>query len=117
MYQSKEWYRERELTKLVLRKTSSPSTSDYNQARRLMKKFYKLCEVSERNLILNNDPNKKYLKSTIRSGKKEHKIFHILETKFRTTYGLTLYYSGFFPAIGIKNGKTGRFTEIITRYF
>lgn len=44
--------REREIERLVTFKTSNPTEQDYNEARRNMNSFYRLCGLCETNLNL-----------------------------------------------------------------
>lgn len=108
--------REKELDRLVAFKTDSPTEADYTEARRLMRSFYRLCGLCERNLYLANDERTCNLRSTKASEEREEKWRKRLNKQFSDVYGLELVYCGFCPSIGIKN-EHGGFSEKITRWF
>lgn len=108
--------REKELGRLVAFKTDTPTESDYTEARRIMNSFYRLCGLAETNLYLANDERTANRESTKRSEEREAKWCERLSKEFQPIYGLTLFYSGYAPSIGIKY-ENGGVAEQITRHF
>lgn len=108
--------RERELKALVAFKTSNPTEEDYNEAKRNMNSFYRLCGLCETNLNLANDARRCNTSSTKRSEEREANWHKRLDKIFYDTYGLNLVYCGYMPSIGVKM-ENGGFSERISRYF
>lgn len=108
--------RERELTRLVSFKTNNPTNEDFNEARRNMNSFYRLCGLCERNLYLANDERTCNRFSTKQSEEREDRWYKRLNKVFHETYGLNLVYCGYCPSIGVKDEHRG-FYEKITRFF
>lgn len=108
--------REREVKRLALLKTSTPTEQDYNEARKNMNSFYRLCGLCETNLNLANDERRCNSSYTKRSEERESKWHERLDKIFHDTYGLNLAYCGYCPSIGVKN-ENGGFSERISSYF
>ena len=108
--------REKELDRLVRFKTDSPVESDYEEARKIMNSFYRLCGLCETNLYLANDERRCNTRYTKASEGKEDKWYRRLDKTFHDTYGLNLCYCGYAPSIGVKC-ENGGFAEKITRWF
>ena len=108
--------REREIPRLVAFKTANPTEADFAEARKLMRSFYRLCGLSERNLYLTNEERTCNLTSTKRSEEKEHAWWKRLDRAFHDTYGLNLVYCGFMPSI-VTVGEHGGVSEQIQRFF
>lgn len=117
VFASTEKLREMELENLVRRGLGGNDPSCYNQARKLMHKFYDLCKLSERNMIRTNSERYRGKWYTKKLERKEAKIFHRLNKVFHDHYGLNLYYLGYMPAIGEYNPDMGFYSERIKRYF
>lgn len=109
--------REKEIDRLVSYRTNEPTENDYNEARRLMTSFYRLCGLAERNLYLANDERTCNRKSTKESEEREERWYKRLCKEFNSFCGLTLFYAGFAPSIGTRDAKTGGCAEKITRWF
>lgn len=109
--------RERELDRLVAYKTDDPTEADYAEARRLMNSFYRLCGLSERNLYLANNERTCNSKYTAESEAKEDRWYNRLKGEFEKTYGLTLFYTGYAPSIGVRYPESGGVSEKISRFF
>lgn len=108
--------RERELDRLVEYKTKNPTDEDYDEARRNMNSYYRLCGLSERNLEMQNNPILCNTGRAARSEYKEMEWHKRLNRTFEDTYGLSLVYCGYHPSIGITD-KNGGFFEKISTYF
>lgn len=108
--------RERELTRLVAYKTNAPTEADFQEARKLMNSFYRLCGLSERNLYLTNDARTCNRASTKRSEEREDAWWRRLDKLFFHTYGLNLVYCGYAPSI-CKKLSNGAVSEEIQRFF
>lgn len=108
--------RERELNELVHFKTDNPTEADYDEARKIMNSFYRLCGLCETNLYLSNDSRTANRKSTQESEEREERWMKRLNDIFQKTYGLRLVYCGYAPSIGTVK-EHGGFSEKITRYF
>lgn len=108
--------REREVKRLALLKTSTPTEQDYNEARKNMNSFYRLCGLCETNSYLVNDARRCNTSYAKRSEEKEYNWHKRLDKIFHDTYGLDLVYCGYCPSIGVKNGN-GVFSERISTYF
>ena len=108
--------REREVKRLALLKTSTPTEQDYNEARKNMNSFYRLCGLCETNLNLANNERRCNSSYTKISEARENVWYQRLNKIFHDTYGLNLVYCGYCPSIGVKN-ENGRFSERISRYF
>lgn len=108
--------RAREVDRLVLFKTKHPTEADYEEARRNMNSFYRLCGLSETNLYLSNNERSANSRYTKESEAREHRWFKRLDKTFKDTYGLRLVYCGYAPSIGEKL-EHGGFSEKISRYF
>ena len=108
--------REKELYRLVSYKTENPTQEDYNEARRIMNSFYRLCGLAETNLYLSNDERTCNLHSTKESEERESRWYDRLNKQFQEIYGLCLFYSGYAPSIGVKY-PGGGCSEKITRWF
>lgn len=108
--------REREVKRLALLKTSTPTEQDYNEARKNMNSFYRLCGLCETNLNLANDERRCNSSYTKISEARENVRYQRLNKIFHDTYGLNLVYCGYCPSIGVKN-ENGGFSERISRYF
>ena len=108
--------REREIPRLVAFKTENPTAADFEEARRLMNSFYRLCGLSERNLYLTNDARTCNLKSTHASEEKESAWWKRLNKAFHDTYGLNLVYCGYMPSI-VTVHEHGGVREEIQRFF
>lgn len=108
--------RERELSRLVSFKTTAPTEEDFQEARKLMNSFYRLCGLSERNLYLANDARTCNLASTRRSEERESKWWSRLDNLFSQTYGLNLVYCGYAPSI-CKKLANGAVSQEIQRFF
>lgn len=117
VFASTEKLREMELENLVRRGLGGNDPSCYNQARKLMHKFYNLCRLSETNMIRTNIDRYKGKWYTKKLERKEAKIFHKLNKTFNDHYGLNLFYIGYMPAIGEYNSDLGFYFEKIKRYF
>lgn len=108
--------REKQVERLALLKTSNPTEEDYNEARRNMNSFYRLCGLCETNLNLaNNERRCNSLYAKI-SELRENLWYQRLNKIFRDTYNLNLVYCGYMPSIGVKN-ENGGFSERISTYF
>lgn len=108
--------REKELARLVAFKTDSPTAADFDEARKLMNSFYRLCGLSERNLYLTNTECTCNLPSTKRSEYREMQWHERLDKAFHDTYGLNLVYCGYAPSIVTKS-EHGGVREEIQRFF
>ena len=108
--------REQEIDHLVSFKTYTPTEEDYAEARRIMNSFYRLCGLSETNLYLANDERTANTPYRHRSEEREYNWFVRLNKQFNEIYGLSLFYSGYAPSIGIKY-PGGGCAEKITRWF
>lgn len=108
--------RAREVDRLVLFKTKHPTEGDYEEARRNMNSFYRLCGLSETNLYLSNNERSANSRYTKESEAREDRWFKRLDKTFKDTYGLRLVYCGYAPSIGEKL-EHGGFSEKISRYF
>ena len=108
--------REKEIPKLVAFKTNNPCQTDFEEARRLMNSFYRLCGLAEKNLYLANTERTCNKRSTKASEEREEKWFKRLDAEFRKVYGLSLTYCGYAPSI-VKEDPHGGVSEKITRYF
>lgn len=108
--------REKELKTLVAFKTVNPTEADYQEARKNMNSFYRLCGLCETNLYLANDEKRCNSRYTQESEERENKWFDRLNKIFTDTYGLNLMYCGYCPSIGTVN-KNGGFSEKVNRYF
>ena len=84
-------------------------------ARKIMNSFYRLCGLCETNLYLANDERTCNRPSTKASAEREEKWVTRLCNALKP-YGLTLYYSGYCPSIGVKY-ENGGCAERITRWF
>lgn len=107
--------REKELGRLVAFKTDSPTEHDFEEARKLMNSFYRLCGLEEKNLYLINDERTCNLPSTGMSEKRAEKWRRRLNKELQK-YGLRLFYAGYAPSIGTVD-EHGACTEKITRFF
>ena len=108
--------RERELERLVAYKTENPTEEDFDEARKIMNSFYRLCGLAERNLYLSNDERFCNRESTKRSEEREYIWSKRLSKQFTETYGLQIFYSGYLPSIGVKY-ENGCVSEKISRFF
>lgn len=107
--------RERELSRLVQYKTDSPTEADFQEARRMMNSFYRLCGLCEREATLSNtwpDCNSRYVK---RMGDRMMAWIDRLNREFRRVYGLEFDFCGHLPHI-VKEGNRGG-ADAINRYF
>ena len=109
--------REKEIQKLVAFKTDNPTPEDFDEARRLMNSFYRLCGLAERNLYLSNDERTGNLKSTAKSEERESEWHKRLDAEFQRLYGLRLVYCGYMPSIGVRTMPGYGFAEKISRFF
>lgn len=108
--------REAELSKLVEFKTKTPTSDDYDEARRNMNSYYRLCGLSERNLEYQNNAmacNAWWVKESEDRELRWHKR---LDEIFNKTYGLSLVYCGYMPSIGIEK-ENGGFADKISTFF
>lgn len=108
--------REKELERLVAFKTDTPTDEDYAEAKRLMNSFYRLCGLAETNLYLANNERTCNSAATKRSEERESAWYDRLRKEFEEKYGLTLFYTGYAPSIGVRC-PGGGVAEKITRYF
>ena len=108
--------REREVNRLAHFKTAEPTDADYEEARKNMNSFYRLCGLCETNLYLSNDERTANRASTHASEEREERWHKRLDGIFKNTYGLRLVYCGYCPSIGVKH-EHGGFSEKINRYF
>ena len=108
--------REREIPKLVSYKTNTPCEADFEEARHLMRSFYRLCGLCERNLYLTNSETTHDKPWVIASEEKEDRWWRRLDEQFNKLYGLHLVYCGFMPSI-VKRCEHGGVAEKIYRYF
>lgn len=108
--------REMELVKLVSFRTYNPTEEDYREAKRLMNSYYRLCGLSETNLYLSNKESTCNSKYTKASEDKEMKWFKRLRREFEDYCGLTLFYTCWYPSIGLKD-EHGGVETIIHAYF
>ena len=109
--------REREVDRLARYHSENYTGEDRREACRLMNSFYRLCGLAETNLYLSNDVyycNSAYTKL---SEERERKWFERLKKQFEDFSGLTLFYAGYAPSIGIVNPETGACAERIGRWF
>lgn len=91
---------------------------DEDKAYNLCNRFYRLCGIDDRLLIMNNDyeyynRHRRYIEEQeAKADKMRDRLINDLKE-----YGLTLYYFGYLPTITeVKDGKpTG--TEALARYF
>lgn len=109
--------REKELEVLVAYKTTTPTDADFDEVRRIMNSFYRLCGLCETNLYLSNDERRCNTLYTKKSEERETKWFDRLNKQFNDIYGLQLFYCGYCPSIGIRDPKSGGCVEKITLYF
>jgi len=105
--------RERELERLVRYKTDNPTEADYQQARRMMNSFYRLCALDYRVCELENDAATANRASTRRESDRAYKWYKRLDAQFRDVYGLFLEYSGVCPHIVQRQGGA----DAVNRYF
>lgn len=110
-------HREKELETLVSFKTDRPTEEDYNEARRIMNSFYRLCGLDWRVAELVNDSRTCDKWSTKQAEKRAYDWYMRLDKEFSRVYGLRLTYCGVCPSIGIISPGTGAFFEKITRFF
>lgn len=108
--------REKELKTLVAFKTVNPTETDYQEAKRNMNSFYRLCGLCETDLYLANDEKRCNSRYTQESKERENKWFNRLNKVFSDTYGLKLIYCGYCPSIGTVD-ENGGFYEKVNRYF
>ena len=108
--------RERELQRLVGYKTSNPSASDINEARRLMNSLYRLCGLCEKNLWLENTERTCNLKSTQASEERERRWWQRLDKDFKEIYGLRLVYCGYMPSV-VKECEHGGVSNAVSLFF
>lgn len=108
--------RERELERLVAFKTDDPTEADFDEARSIMNSFYRLCGLCETNLYLANNERTCNSRYTAESEERERKWSERLDKKFRETYGLRIFYTGYLPSIGVKY-ENGGVSEKISRFF
>lgn len=108
--------REKELKTLVAFKTVNPTEADYQEARKNINSFYRLCGLCETNLYLANDEKRCNSRYTQESEERESKWFERLNKVFSDTYGLKLVYCGYCPSIGTVD-ENGGFYEKVNRYF
>lgn len=99
--------RERELNKLVELKTDDPTEEDYDEARRNMNSYYRLCGLCERNLYMQNDERWCNTRRAAEEEQREEKWYKRLNKTFKETYGVVLAYSGYFPSIVYEGSKPG----------
>lgn len=104
--------REREIDRLVSFKTDSPTDADYEEARRNMNSFYRLCGLADRNLYLQNDERRYNTRYAREQEAKEDRWYKRLNKAFMETYGLKLMYFGHIPSITDSTDH-----EQITRWF
>ena len=99
--------RERELEYLVKLKTDNPTEEDYDEARRNMNSYYRLCGLCETNLYLQNDARMHDTRYARESEEREEKWYKRLNKTFKETYGIILAYCGYFPSIVFEGDKPG----------
>ena len=107
--------RERELGRLVRYKTDNPTEADYQQARRMMNSFYRLCGLCDREAELSNtwpDANTKRVKAM---GERMMKWIDRLDAEFQEVYGLQFDFCGHLPHI-VKQGNRGG-ADAVQRFF
>ena len=109
--------REKELNILVTYKTNDPMPADYNEARKIMNSYYRLCGLSNKNLILTNNENTCNRASTHESEERESKWFKRLKKTFKDIYGLDLFYVSWYPLIGTKDTENGSVQELVHAIF
>jgi hypothetical protein len=99
--------RERELDNLVKIKTKSPTEADYDEARRNMNSYYRLCGLCERNLYMQNDESMHDTRYAKQCEEKEDRWYKRLNQTFKRTYGIVLVYCGYFPSICYESNRPG----------
>lgn len=109
-------FRERELKRLVSYKTDNPSEEDFNEARSLMNSFYRFSAFCERLFYRQNDEKLHNSRRTKEMEVRENKWFRRLNNAFEA-YGLSVYFCGIFPSIGVKDQKTGTVSDKISLYY
>lgn len=109
-------YRERELSRLVSWKTDKPQENDFDEARRMMNSFYRLCGLLEKCSILENDSRRCNSWYTQKESERACKWLHRLDNDFNRVYGLRLVCCGIYPSIGIIK-EHGAFAEKISTFF
>ena len=108
--------RERELSRLVSYKTDTPIQADFDEARRLMNSYYRLCGLSERNLYLTNNERTCNSRSTKQSEDREDKWWRRLDAEFDRIYNLRLVYCGYMPSI-VKVLDHGGVSTAVSTFF
>ena len=108
--------REREIYRLATFKNENPTADDIAEARTMMRAYYNLCGICEKNLYLANDARTCDLKATRESEEREALRHKRLNEKFNNLYGLSLVYCGYLPSIGTIRDNGG-FSEKIYAYF
>lgn len=108
--------REREVRRLATFKTPEPTDADIAEARRLMRSFYQLCGLCEKNLYLQNTERTCNTRYAAECEKRESKLYERLDGEFNRLYGLRLVYCGYCPSI-VTVGENGSVSEKITRFF
>lgn len=108
--------RKKEIDNLVYFKSKEPTAGDYENARRLMCSYYRLCGLSRRNLYRANDERLCNLSSTARYEYQEQRWHERLRNEFKKLFGLDLVYTSYYPRIGIKDERGG-FREVIYTHF
>ncbi len=109
--------REREVFRLARYHAAEPSEDDVQQARRIMNSFYRLCGLAEKNLYLANDERTCNRRSTKESEERESTWSRRLAAQLKEYAGLTIFYAGYAPSIGIVDPVTGGCSEKISRFF
>lgn len=108
--------REREVYRLAARVHEEPTPEDIATARRLMNSFYRLCGLSERVCMLENNDRTCNLPSTSRLEEKRGRWAARLDTDFNAEYNLHIQYLGIFPSI-VSIHEHGGVREEVSRFF
>lgn len=103
--------REKAIEKLAARKTDNPTEQDYQDARRVMNSYYRLCGLEENLLSLQNDPNTCDKWYTAEKEAKREKWYKRLNAIFETEYNAQLVYFGYFPTICEKGTTQSLYLE------
>lgn len=101
---------------LAKRKTENPSTQDITDARRVMNSFYRLCGLTDRLLILENEEETCNLRSTRQMDARRQAWYDRLKGIFEAEYNATFICYGYLPTICEVDEK-GRGKDLEIRHF
>lgn len=103
-----------QLREVSLDRFNSNYIHDYDSAKNLVTRFYRLCGMYERLLVLENDCTSWKLRSTKSLGERAERMYTRLKEDLKA-YGLTLSFSSYTPDITLCGGPV--FIPVFDKWF